>query len=88
MDTTTNLSMTENGRIVIPAPMRAELKIQAGQRLFLEVVDGGIFISTVQTRRQQRKNYFDQWLTAPASRIASEELISERRHEATLDNKA
>jgi AbrB family looped-hinge helix DNA binding protein len=88
MDATANLTMTENGRIVIPAAMRADLQIQTGQRLYLQVLDGGIFISTSQQRRQQRKNYFDQWLTAPASRIATEELIAERRLDAIAQSKA
>lgn len=88
MDATTNLTMTDNGRIVIPAAMRADLNIQAGQRLYLQVLDGGIFISTSQQRRQQRKQYFDQWLTAPAARVATQELIAERRLEALAQSKA
>ncbi len=79
------LSMPENGRVVIPAAMRAELNIQTGERLYLEVRDGGIFMTTAAQRQAQRKAYFDKWLTAPVSRIASEELITERRAEAALD---
>ena len=79
------LSMPENGRVVIPATMRTELNIQTGERLYLEVRDGGIFMTTAAQRQAQRKAYFDKWLTAPASRIASEELIAERRAEAALD---
>jgi AbrB family looped-hinge helix DNA binding protein len=78
-----SLSMSENGRIVIPAAMRSDLQIQAGERLYLEVRDGGIFMSTAAQRQTQRKAYFDRWLTAPANRVASEELIAERRLEET-----
>jgi AbrB family looped-hinge helix DNA binding protein len=78
-----SLSMSENGRIVIPAAMRSDLDIHAGVRLYLEVRDGGIFMSTAAQRQTQRKAYFDQWLTAPASRVASEELIAERRLEVS-----
>ncbi len=81
-----SLSMSENGRIVIPAAMRSDLQIQAGERLYLEVRDGGIFMSTAAQRQSQRKAYFDRWLTAPASRVASEELITERRLEAKAEN--
>ncbi|MDI9332936.1 MAG: AbrB/MazE/SpoVT family DNA-binding domain-containing protein [Cytophagales bacterium] len=80
-----SLSMSENGRIVIPAAMRADLRIQSGERLYLEIRDGGIFMSTAAQRQTQRKAYFDRWLTAPASRVASEELIAERRLEASHD---
>lgn len=81
MQNTTHLTMTGNGRIVIPAPIRGALGIRAGQRLYLELVDGGLFLSTSEQRRAQRQGYFQQWLSAPASRIASEELIAERRLE-------
>jgi AbrB family looped-hinge helix DNA binding protein len=81
-----SLSMSENGRIVIPAAMRSDLQIQAGERLYLEVRDGGIFMSTAAQRQTQRKAYFDRWLTAPASRVASEELIAERRLEAKSES--
>lgn len=80
--------MPENGRVVIPSSLRAELDLQAGQRLYLESRDGGIFMSTANQRRQQRQRYFSQWLTAPASRIASEELMAERRQEAKQDEEA
>ena len=81
-----SLSMSENGRIVIPAAMRADLHIQAGERLYLEVRDGGIFMSTAAQRQSQRKAYFDRWLTAPASRVASSELIAERRLETKAED--
>jgi AbrB family looped-hinge helix DNA binding protein len=81
-----SLSMSENGRIVIPAAMRSDLQIQAGERLYLEVRDGGIFMSTAAQRQTQRKAYFDRWLTAPASRVASDELIAERRLEAKSES--
>jgi AbrB family looped-hinge helix DNA binding protein len=81
-----SLSMSENGRIVIPAAMRSDLQIQAGERLYLEVRDGGIFMSTAAQRQSQRKAYFDRWLTAPASRVASNELIAERRLEAKAED--
>lgn len=79
------LSMSENGRVVIPAAMRSELNIHAGERLYLEMRDGGIFMTTAAQRQTQRKAYFDKWLTAPASRIASEELIADRRADAAAE---
>ncbi len=76
------LTMSENGRVVIPAAMRAALGLKPRMPLYAELRDGGLFLTTAAQRSTQRKAYFDRWLTAPAERVASSELIAERRKES------
>ena len=77
-----SIEMSENGRIVIPAAIRAALGLTPRSTLYTELRDGGLFLSTTARRNTQRSAYFNKMLSAPASRIASEELIAERRREA------
>jgi bifunctional DNA-binding transcriptional regulator/antitoxin component of YhaV-PrlF toxin-antitoxin module len=78
-----SLVMSENGRVVIPAAMRAALGLKPRMPLYAEIRDGGLFLTTAEQRSSQRKAYFDRWLTAPSERIASTELVAERRKEST-----
>jgi bifunctional DNA-binding transcriptional regulator/antitoxin component of YhaV-PrlF toxin-antitoxin module len=55
MTVMTTLSMPKNGRTVIPATMRTELNIQTGKRLYLEVRDGDIFMTTAAQHQTQRR---------------------------------
>jgi bifunctional DNA-binding transcriptional regulator/antitoxin component of YhaV-PrlF toxin-antitoxin module len=77
-----SLTMSENGRVVIPAAMRAALGLKPRMPLYAEIRDGGLFLTTAEQRSNQRKAYFDRWLTAPETRVASDELIAERHKES------
>lgn len=77
VETTT---MSENGRVVVPAAIRKAADIRPKEALTIQVVDGGVLI---KTRRQA-------WVEAQAAvkavfgpgRSPSAELIAERRLEA------
>ena len=72
--------LSANGRIVIPAAIREQLGVRAGDSLYLDVETGVLRIETypARIRRIQRE-------LAPYRRpgiLASDELIAERREEA------
>src|SRR5271165_7577744 len=71
--------LSANGRIVIPAAIREQLGVRAGDSLYLDVEAGVLRIETypARIRRIQRE-------LAPYRRpgiLASDELIAERREE-------
>lgn len=84
MPESVRVQMNENGRVVIPATVRKELGIKAGDSLFLTVIDHELRLVTQRERiaRAQRlvRKYF-----APGTQM-SEELISDRREEAVKES--
>ena len=74
--------MSENRRIVIAVAIRTALALKARTPLYAEIRDGGLLLITSSQRNVQCKAYFEQMLTAPKTRVASQELIAERRAEA------
>ena len=77
-----SLTMSENRRIVIPVAIRTALALKARTPLYAEIRDGGLLMITSSQRNVQCKAYFEQMLTAPKTRVASQEQIAERRAEA------
>ena len=77
-----SLTMSENRRIVIPVAIRTALELKARTPLYAEIRDGGLLMITSSQRNVQCKAYFEQMLTAPKTRVASQEQIAERRAEA------
>jgi AbrB family looped-hinge helix DNA binding protein len=69
------------GRIVIPAALRAELDIDPGQELVARVEDGRLVLERREDVVRRLKGHFAH---VPAGRMLSEELIAERREEARL----
>ena len=80
------LTMSENGRIVIPAAIRNALGLKPRTALYPEIRDGGLFLTTAVQRNAQRRAYFAQVLTAPQDEMLSEQLIAERRAEGRKDS--
>ena len=77
-----SLTKSANGRFVIPVAIRTVLALKARTPLYAEIRDGGLLRITSSQRNVQCKAYFEQMLTAPKTRVASQELIAERRAEA------
>jgi AbrB family looped-hinge helix DNA binding protein len=73
------LQLGERGRVVLPAPVRKRLKLSTGDRLVLMVDESG------EMRLASLKRQIDKGMGMFADlqphRIASEELIAERREE-------
>ncbi len=73
------LAMARNGRVVIPAAIRAELGIEAGGRLVARVVDGAVIIETIEASMRRAQALVRRYVPAGAPLV--DELIAER-HEA------
>lgn len=72
--------INQNGRIVIPAAIRQEMGLKAGDSLVMEVEDGVLRMETHLARIRRIQREFAQY-NRPGV-LASEELIAERREEA------
>ena len=72
--------INQNGRIVIPAAIRHEMGLKAGESLLMEVEDGVLRIETHRARIRRIQEEFAQY-NRPGV-LASDELIAERREEA------
>ena len=81
---TYTVPLGERGRFVLPAPVRKRLKLNPGDRLILMVDKAG------DMRLASLDRQIDKWRGMFADReprrIASEELIAERREEARRED--
>ena len=77
-----NLTMASNGRVVIPASMRAELGLRDGEKLIARIVDGAVVLEPVSVAIRRAQALVARYIS-PESGIV-DELISERR--AAADN--
>lgn len=75
-----HMTLNENGRIVIPAALRAALGIQAGDELVMRIEDEELRITTLKRRIERAQNRIRKYVK-PGTRL-SEELIAARREEA------
>ena len=76
--------INQNGRIVIPAAIRQEMGIKAGESLLMEVEDGVLRIESYPARIRRIQQEFAQY-NRPGV-FASDELIAERRAEAARES--
>ncbi|MCL2646228.1 MAG: AbrB/MazE/SpoVT family DNA-binding domain-containing protein [Phycisphaerales bacterium] len=78
-----SLRIAEGGRIVIPANIRSQLKLEVGTEVVMTVKDGqAILMSKKEARRQacERMREFVR-RHVPAGVSLSEELMAERKRE-------
>jgi AbrB family looped-hinge helix DNA binding protein len=73
--------LNENGRVVIPAPIRKKLGFTAGDTLLMDVEDGVLRIESYAARIRRIQQEIAQ-CCKPRDTLASDELIAERREEA------
>ena len=73
-------TVTEGGRIVIPAPYRRALGIQTGDEVLLRLEDGEIRVSSRSQARRRAQEYVRSLVPKSVSLVA--ELIRERRETA------
>lgn len=79
------MKVGKQGRIVIPAEIRKELDIEPGDELVPRIEDGRLVLGRQKDALKRIQELFAD-LPRPASgRLASEELIAERREEARLE---
>ena len=72
--------INQNGRIVIPAAIRQEMGLKAGESLLMEVEDGVLRIESHRARIRRVSESLRQLI--PPECCLSDELIADRREEA------
>ncbi len=80
MDTEARLRVNENGRVVIPAPFRKALGINAGDELVLRIEEDELRITTLKRRLERAQRRIRRYIK-PGRSLAGE-LIAERREAA------
>ncbi len=70
----------KGGRVVIPAPWRHALRVDAGDEVLLVLEEDSIRVLT--PAQAVRRAQAIVWRHVPAGRRLSEELVAERRREA------
>ena len=82
----TSLTMTENGRVLIPAALREQLGFKPNSRIFVEVNEGCLMLMSGAERSARRRAFFDRVVPNTGDRCLSDELIADRRLEAAREN--
>lgn len=81
-----HVTVTDRGRLVLPAEVREKLKIRDGDRVSLTVEENGtVSLKTREVALNQLQGMFKH--LAPKGRFASDDLIAERRREARMDDR-
>jgi AbrB family looped-hinge helix DNA binding protein len=78
-----NLTIAANGRVVIPANMRAALGLQGGGKLVARLVDGTIVLEPLDAAIRRAQAMVARYVPPGTSLI--EELMAERRRAAERD---
>jgi antitoxin PrlF len=72
-----NLTLAANGRLVIPANMRAALGVQGGAKLVARVVDGAVILEPIDVAVRRAQALVRRYVPDGSSVV--DELIAERR---------
>jgi AbrB family looped-hinge helix DNA binding protein len=81
-----HVTVAERGRLVLPAELREKLNIEDGDRLSLTLEDDGAV--TLQTREVALERFTGMFKhLAKPGRLASDELIAQRRREARMEDR-
>lgn len=73
-------TINESGRVVIPAALRRQMGVTAGDAVLMEVEDGVLRIESHRARMRRIQDEFKQF-SKPGVRM-SDQLIADRREEA------
>ena len=75
----TNVTLSKEGRVIIPADIRQLLGVSPGDQLAMRVVDGELILSTQAVLLKRLRDLVGP---SPKGELMSEQLIRERREEA------
>lgn len=78
-----HVKLTEGGRIIIPATMRKRLGLHVGDEVILDVEDNELRLRSLSTAISRAQANVREYV-GEKERL-SEELIRDRRREASLD---
>ena len=82
-----HVTVTDRGRLVLPAEVREKLKIRDGDRVAVSIEeDGTISLTTKEAAIRQLRGMFKH-LNRPGEPLASDRLIAERRREARIEDR-
>ncbi len=80
------IHLGNRGRLVLPAELRRQLDLREGDRLILTVeADGSLRLVSAREAARRARGLLRQMLPHLEGRCLSEELIAERRAEATRE---
>jgi len=81
-----HVTVTDRGRLVLPAELRERLSIRDGDKVSLTVEeDGAVTLQTREVAIRRLRGMFKH--LAKPGRLASDELIAERRRDAQQDDR-
>ena len=78
--TEARMKLNENGRVVIPAPLRTALGIRAGDELVMRLEDDELRITTLKRHIERAQNHVRKYAKPGTSLV--DELIATRREAA------
>lgn len=76
----TSLTMASNGRLVIPANMRAELGLHEGGKLIARIENGAVVLEPIDAAIRRAQAMVRRYVPEGVDLV--EELTTERRREA------
>ncbi len=82
MDT---LTITQNGRVVIPKSLRDQLGLHAGDEMIAEIEDGRLVLSTKATRLKRAQALIEKYCPAKSGESVVDEFLAERRKAADTE---
>ena len=74
--TQANLTIAPNGRVVIPATMRAAVGLAGGGKVVARVVDGAVILEPVDAAIRRAQELVGRYV--PAGAGLADELVAER----------
>ena len=75
-----NLTIAPNGRVVIPAVMRAELGVQNGGRLVARLIDSTVVLEPIDSAVRRAQALVGRYVSSDVQLV--DELIAERHVDA------
>jgi len=79
------MKLSEGGRVVIPIEIRKTLGIKDGDTVLWELIDGEARLTTRHARLTRARKLFQQYFPKQEGRSVVDELIADRRAEATRE---
>jgi len=78
-------TMSQGGRVVVPKQYREKLGVREGDEVIWNEVDGHIVLTSRQQQLAQARRFFDALMADYAGASLADELIAERRAEASRE---